>query len=239
MNSQGRGIVCNQWVSTVGSCVQVTTGNKINTLWNFVPVNSKRLPCSLFEKMRPMLHDCVARRSTPTSHEENQSSYFVLKQLTHEGSYPLQLPSLSSEHQPQPNSHPSLRQSWSSQLFFSLSPYPFPLWGLAGTTLVLLNLALLSKECPSMGHSVPFSIPYSLLVLIWSPAATPISELGVLSRAQGETCGSPQRSQGSAGAGDEAWRECWRGMAEARTSQGGRLQAKALSWESEGPGTRR
>lgn len=97
MNSQGRGIVCNQWVSTVGSCVQVTTGNKINTLWNFVPVNSKRLPCSLFEKMRPMLHDCVARRSTPTSHEENQSSYFVLKQLTHEGSYPLQLPSLSSE----------------------------------------------------------------------------------------------------------------------------------------------
>lgn len=79
MNSQGRGIVCNQWVSTVGSCVQVTTGNKINTLWNFVPVNSKRLPCSLFEKMRRMLHDCVARRSTPTSHEENQSSYFILK----------------------------------------------------------------------------------------------------------------------------------------------------------------
>lgn len=83
-NSQGRSIICNQWVSTVAPCVQVTTGNKINTLWNFVPVNSKRLPCSLFEKMRRMLHECVARRSTPTGHEENQSSYFVLRQLTRE-----------------------------------------------------------------------------------------------------------------------------------------------------------
>ena len=152
---------------------------------------------------------------------------------------PYNFPLSLLNHQPQPNSHPSLRQSWSSQLFFSLCPYLFPLWGLAGTTLVLLNLALISKERPSLGCSVPFSIPYSLLVLIWSPAATPISELGVLSRAQGETCGRPQRSQGGAGAGDEPWRECWRGMAEARASQGGRLGAKALSWESEGPGTRR
>lgn len=97
MNNQVRGVTCNQWVSTEAfPCAGYHGEQNKQTSYETVPVNSKRLPCNLVEKIRHMLHDYAARRSIPTSPEENQSSYSVLRQHTRESGYSWQLPSSPS-----------------------------------------------------------------------------------------------------------------------------------------------
>lgn len=136
MTEQVRGCICNQQVSIETSQQQGTVGNK-NTLGNFLPFNSKRLPCSLIQQIPHILQDCVERRSTPNNHTENQPSYLVFQELTRSTIPPDSFPLLSPE--PPASTQLTLTANGADGLdFFALIPQSFSLWRFAIITLISL-----------------------------------------------------------------------------------------------------
>lgn len=120
------------------------------TPYETVPVNSKRLPCSLIEKIRHTVPDCVAKRSTCNSHKENPSSYLVFRQCPRESPSSRQLPS-SPSCSSRRNPSPTHCCDGADLLDVPLSPHSLPLQTLAIVTLGSLLSVLLSEECPTLG----------------------------------------------------------------------------------------